>query len=123
MLIHYKFNYYNLLLTSILIIYNNAFCLLYPSKYEGFGIPILEAQQAGCPVIAYNSSSIPEIIGDTTLVFNDLEIDSILELFIIINNVDKRILIIQAGIKNASRFSWDKMAKNVTGLYIEALSL
>jgi len=103
------------------IIYNNAFCLFYPSKYEGFGIPVLEAQQAGCPVIAYNGSSIPEIIGDTELIFNDYEIDTILELLTIINNVDKRKLIIQAGIKNASRFSWDRMVKNVTELYLESL--
>ena len=103
------------------IIYNNAFCLFYPSKYEGFGIPVLEAQQAGCPVIAYNGSSIPEIIGDTELIFNDFDINTIVKLFIIINNVDKRKLIIQAGIKNASRFSWDRMVKNVTELYLESL--
>jgi len=46
-------------------IYNSAFCLLYPSEYEGFGIPILEAKRAGCPVLAYNSSSIPEVAGDS----------------------------------------------------------
>ena len=44
-------------------LYNEALCLLYPSDYEGFGLPILEAQKAGCPVIAQNYSSVPEVIG------------------------------------------------------------
>lgn len=104
------------------IIYNNAFCLLYPSKYEGFGIPILEAQKAGCPVIAYNSSSIPEIIGDITLIFNDFTVGTILKLFNLIENSDKRKLIINDGIINASRFSWDEMYKNVLALYLEAFN-
>lgn len=104
------------------VLYNNAFCLLYPSKYEGFGIPILEAQKAGCPVIAYNGSSIPEIIGDKTLLFNDFKIDIILKLFSVLNNPDKKRMIIQAGIINASRFSWEKMSENIKDVYTEALN-
>lgn len=58
-------------------LYNNAYALLYPSIYEGFGIPVLEAQKAGCPVIAYNGSSIPEIIGDTTLLIQEASVKEI----------------------------------------------
>ena len=47
-------------------------CLVYPSSYEGFGIPVLEAQKAGCPVIALNASSIPEVIGESPLLIEEL---------------------------------------------------
>ena len=54
------------------ILYNKALCLLYPSEYEGFGIPILEAQKAGCPVVAYNSGATKEVAGNYPLLFNNL---------------------------------------------------
>lgn len=70
------------------IMYNEALCLLYPSDYEGFGIPILEAQKAGCPVIAQNTSSVPEVIGngellvshDTTVRMADAMADKVRQL-------------------------------------------
>ena len=53
------------------LFYNGAYCLMYPSAYEGFGIPVVEAQRAECPVIAMNSSSIPEVMGDTSFLLNE----------------------------------------------------
>lgn len=103
------------------IYYNGAYCLLYPSAYEGFGLPVVEAQRAGCPVIAYNASSIPEIIGNTPLLLNDLSIESILKALNILADPLKRSLIIQEGIQNSKRFSWDKMCNEVAQLYKEAL--
>ncbi len=99
------------------IVYNNAYALLYPSTYEGFGIPVLEAQKAGCPVIAYNGSSIPEIIGDTTLLMQEISTKEIHHKLEILKNKQVRTKIITEGIKNAQRFSWDKMYENIINIY------
>ena len=98
-------------------LYNGAFALLYPSEYEGFGIPVLEAQKAGCPVIAYNASSIPEIIGDTPLLLHSLSIESISKCFDILNIELSREKIIDKGLENAKRFTWDRMFVQVIELY------
>lgn len=103
---------------SLNILYNNAFALLYPSEYEGFGIPILEAQKAGCPVIAYNRSSIPEVIGDNKLLINTTDTDKeVLERINIIENIYNRNEIIEKGLENSKRFSWDKMYEETLNLY------
>lgn len=103
---------------SLNILYNNAFALLYPSEYEGFGIPVIEAQKAGCPVIAYNGSSIPEIIGDKTLLVNTIKTENeILNKLKLIENTDSRNEIIIKGIENSKRFSWDKMFEETLKLY------
>lgn len=99
------------------ILYNTAYCLLYLSMYEGFGIPVLEAQKAGCPVIAYNTSSIPEIIGETPLLLSKLDEGSVVECLNKLNNLDVRNKIIKDGMKNCLRFSWDKMYDETILLY------
>lgn len=101
-------------------LYNAAIALLYPSEYEGFGIPVLEAQKAGCPVIAYNASSIPEVIGDTPLLLNTLSIESITECLDKLKIEKDRETIVFNGIENAKRFTWDRMYEQVIALYEEA---
>ena len=103
-------------------LYNGAFALLYPSAYEGFGLPVIEAQRAGCPVIACNASSIPEIIGDRALMMNEPSAEAALEKIEILKNDRERERIIQAGLENARRFSWDKMYQEVLDLYGQAIS-
>ena len=102
-------------------LYNQAVCLAYPSAYEGFGIPVLEAQKAGCPVIAYNASSIPEVIGKTPLLMNELTISDFHSKLEILNDKASRDEIIKAGLENAQRFSWDKMGNEYVALYKELL--
>ena len=104
------------------IVYNNAAALVYPSAYEGFGIPVIEAQKAGCPVIAYNGSSIPEIIGETPLLMNELTEEELLCKIEMLSNSDLRKKIIADGLENAKRFSWDKMYQKYLELYKELLN-
>lgn len=98
-------------------IYNGAFSLLYTSEYEGFGIPLLEAQKAGCPAIALNTSSIPEVISTRELMFSK---DNIEEVFDIISNLETptyRDDIVKLGLDVSNKFSWNKMYKEIVQIY------
>lgn len=101
-------------------LYNNAFALLYPSLYEGFGIPILEAQKAGCPVIAYASSSIPEIMGDSPLLMHFANKETIYQCLNSLEDKNFRAMVIKQGLENVKRFSWHKMYQEVLSIYREA---
>lgn len=100
--------------------YNEALCLLYPSDYEGFGLPIVEAQKAGCPVIAQNTSSIPEVMGSGGfLVMHDTPQRMAAEMSEMVKHLlshpaDK---VVKAGLDNAKRFSWDKTYEQTKGVY------
>lgn len=104
------------------ILYNYAFTLLYPSIYEGFGIPVLESQKANCPVIAVNLSSIPEIIGNSPLLLDEVSENSILRCFEMLEDKNIRLRITAEGLKNVTRFSWNATFDKVMDLYSEILN-
>ena len=102
-------------------LYNNAYAFIYPSYYEGFGIPPLEAMSASCPVICSNLSSIPEIVGDAGLMFNPdtpLEAEKYLKR---LSEKKFRAEMIEKGINRASGFSWVKTGLETVNLYKEML--
>jgi mannosyltransferase len=100
-------------------IYNNAFCLLYPSSYEGFGMPILEAMKAGCPVVSTNCSSIPEIAGNAALLVDNIEPSEFLCQIKRLQNNEIRSGLINKGFKQVMKFSWDKCFEETYTFYEE----
>ena len=96
-------------------LYSGAQALLFPSLFEGFGLPILEAQACGCPVITSNISSMPEIAsppaGGGAIYVDPYSIDDIVKGMEKIKIQDTRNKLIKAGFENVKRFSWEKCAR------------
>jgi len=91
--------------------YKNALCFVLPSLYEGFGLPILEAMQYGCPVATSNVSSLPEAGGDAALYFDPENVEDIKKnLESIIQNPELRERLIKKGYEQVKKFSWEKTA-------------
>jgi mannosyltransferase len=101
------------------LLYNNAFALLYLSSYEGFGIPLLEAMRCGCPFIALNKSSIPEVAGTAGVLINSLESHLFLNA---VNEVkENRNAIVELGLCQSLNFSWEKCFTQTIELYNDLL--
>jgi len=100
-------------------LYNSAHALIYPSSYEGFGIPVIEAMAAGCPVIAANTSSIPEAAGDAGLLVDDISAERVAERIRSLENDSFRQSVIQRGFKNSKRFSWERCYQETIAFYRE----
>jgi glycosyltransferase involved in cell wall biosynthesis len=116
-------------------LYSGAIALVYPSLFEGFGLPILEAQACECPVVTSNISSLPEIAGDSAILVDPYDINSIswgMEQFlkrtskedkdysktvIFEANGTKRKEFIKRGLTNIKRFSWEKAARETLELF------
>jgi glycosyltransferase involved in cell wall biosynthesis len=103
---------------SLINLYSNAIAFIYPSLYEGFGIPLLEAMGCGCPVMASDKSSLPEIAADAALYFDPLDKDSILycaeKLF---NDLSLRASLVKKGYERQKMFSWESTAIKTQNLY------
>jgi glycosyltransferase involved in cell wall biosynthesis len=98
-------------------LYKHAFCFIYPSFYEGFGIPPLEAMSMGCPVIASNASSIPEVVGDAAILFDPHSEDELVNAITSLRNESKRSDLIKSGFEQEKKFSWEKMANEILDIY------
>ncbi|WP_375467414.1 CmcI family methyltransferase [uncultured Nostoc sp.] len=103
--------------------YSGAVALVYPSKYEGFGMPIIEAMACGCPVITCPNASIPEVAGEAAIYVNDSNIDELANALCEVQKPSVRNSFITRGLTQAKNFSWTKMAQTVSYALIDATLL
>ncbi|MGI8785214.1 MAG: glycosyltransferase family 4 protein [Acidobacteriota bacterium] len=102
--------------------YQNAQALVYPSLYEGFGLPLLEAMQWGCPVAAARVSSFPEVAGDAAWWFDPLSSREIAEgIEAILSQPHTRESLRERGFKRVKEFSWKKTAEETVAVYRQVL--
>jgi glycosyltransferase involved in cell wall biosynthesis len=91
-----------------------AYALVYPSWFEGFGLPVIEAMQAGTPVITSNTSSMPEAGGEAALYANPAEPDSIAKhMLSLYRDETFRSQLIEAGFNQAAKYNWDVSAEKI----------
>jgi len=104
-------------------IYQNAEGFLFPSWYEGFGLPVLEAMSQGCPVICSDRSSLPEVGGDAVLYIDPTSPRTIADAMRQIETEpDLRAKLIYAGLAQAAKFSWEKAARQTLAFYKQVLA-
>jgi glycosyltransferase involved in cell wall biosynthesis len=99
-------------------LYRNATLFVYPSLYEGFGIPVLEAFSSGCPVLASNVTSIPEVGGDAAIYVDPLNEEEIGQaMYRLIQDGELRKSLVQRGHARALEFSWAETARQTLSVY------
>lgn len=99
--------------------YSGAVALVFPSEYEGFGLPILEAFACGCPVITCPNASIPEVAGSAALYVNHDDVQGMANALCDVQKPAVRNLLIAAGMEQVKKFSWTKMADKVRSVLVE----
>jgi glycosyltransferase involved in cell wall biosynthesis len=102
------------------ILFAGSRLFVFPSHYEGFGLPVLEAMSSGVPVVCSNSSSLPEVAGGATLMFDAVNIEELAQLIKLgLTDESWRATAKLAGLKQASTFSWGKCAQETISVYRE----
>lgn len=103
-------------------LYKAADLFVFPSLYEGFGMPPLEAMHFGCPVVCANAASLPEVVGDAAELVDPMEVDSIAEgMLRVLTDGPYRTKLVQRGYVQAKKFNWDDSAKKLMQICREVL--
>lgn len=108
---------------ELALFYKNALCYVLPSLYEGFGLPVLEAMQRGCPVITSNISSLPEAGGEAALYVDPKNVSDIakkIEQLAVDEKLRKQLK--EKGFEQVKKFSWEKTAKETLTVLQEVAS-
>jgi glycosyltransferase involved in cell wall biosynthesis len=104
------------------VLYNCADVFVYPSLYEGFGLPPLEAMACGIPVITSNTSSLPEVVGDAGIMVVPDDVNSLCEaMYNVLTNNELRQHLSNKGLERSKLFSWEGTAKKILEIYDEVL--
>ena len=102
--------------------YNAAELLVFPSVYEGFGLPVVEAMACGTPVIAANSSSLPEAVGDAGLLFAPSDVETLAnQMTAVLTDINLQNKLRQQGLAHAQTFSWERAGRETAAVYKRAL--
>ncbi|MBE3145219.1 MAG: glycosyltransferase family 4 protein [Planctomycetes bacterium] len=103
---------------ELVLLLQHATVFVFPSLYEGFGIPVLEAMAAGVPVACSNAASLPEVAGEAALLFDPLAVDEIaMTIRRLINEPNLRAELVRIGYQNVARFSWKTTAEKTLQVY------
>ena len=99
-------------------LYSGAACFVYPSAYEGFGMPLLEAMSFGCPVVAADTSCIPEVAGDAAELFDASSADALaLAILKVVSSPSRIVDLTRAGYARAANFTWPNTARKTLDVY------
>jgi glycosyltransferase involved in cell wall biosynthesis len=103
-------------------LYSGAICFVYPSYFEGFGLPVVEAMQCGVPVIVGNQTSLPEVVGDAGLQFDPFDTQALVNaLTVVLENSEYRAALSTKGLERSRRFNWQNTALMTLGVYERAV--
>jgi glycosyltransferase involved in cell wall biosynthesis len=103
-------------------LYSAAAAFVYPSVYEGFGMPVLEAMACGCPTITSETSSLPEVAGDAALLVDPASAEAIAEaMTVVLTDVGARDQLVRAGLRRAEAFTWERTARGMVGVFEQVL--
>jgi glycosyltransferase involved in cell wall biosynthesis len=103
---------------DLVMLYNAADVFVYPSLYEGFGLPPLEAMTCGTPVITSNTSSLPEVVGDAALTVDPVDVEALARaMATVLADTDLRARLSACGRQRAAAFSWEAAARTILRAY------
>lgn len=110
-------------ITDIRLLYSHTDLFVFPSIYEGFGMPVLEAMACGAPVITSNRTALPEVAGDAALLVNPEDGEELGEAIVrVLEDRALRVMLKEKGLERARQFTWEKAARRTLALYRELCS-